>query len=98
MPAALLHVDSRKRITLPPEASIAAGDDLEIEVMPNGCIMLTPIVRVPKAEAIRQAQYQAEICSMLADYLRDDTPLTDMSKPGNLDALRSRVMGNFGKK
>lgn len=88
MPATLLHVDSRKRVTLPPETHVESGEDLELEVLKDGRIILTPIVRIPKHQLWLR---DPEIDKMLMDYLKDDSPRMDMSKPGALEELRIEI-------
>jgi hypothetical protein len=91
MPATLLHVDSRKRVTLPIEAHVNAGEDLELEVSKDGRLILTPIVRVPKSQMWLQ---DPEVDQMLKDYLKDDSPAIDLSKPGALEKLRAEIKRN----
>lgn len=88
MPATLLHVDSRKRVTLPLETKIDSGEDLELEVLEDGRIILTPIVRVPKSQLWL---LDPEIDQMLKEYLKDDSPRIDLSKPGILQAIRAEM-------
>jgi AbrB family looped-hinge helix DNA binding protein len=44
----LLHTDDRRRITIPAEAGIKPGDSVDLEVLPDGRIMLIPMAAVPK--------------------------------------------------
>ena len=44
----LLHVDSRKRITIPKDANIKPGDTLEMEILPDGRLVLMPVATIPK--------------------------------------------------
>jgi len=44
----LLHTDDRRRITIPAEAGIKPGETLDLEVLPDGRIMLIPMANVPK--------------------------------------------------
>lgn len=43
-----LHTDDRRRITIPAEAGIKPGDTVDLEVLPDGRIMLIPMAAVPK--------------------------------------------------
>ena len=88
MPATLLHVDSRKRVTLPLETSIESGEDLELEVLEDGRIVLTPIVRIPKHQLWLLSP---EVDRILKDAAKDPSPLMNMSKPGALGALRAQL-------
>ena len=44
----LLHIDSRKRITIPKEANLNPGDTVELEVLPDGRLVLVPVATIPK--------------------------------------------------
>lgn len=44
----LLHTDERRRLTMPTEAGIKPGDTVDLEVLPDGRIMLIPMAAVPK--------------------------------------------------
>ena len=94
MPATLLHVDSRKRVTLPLETNIGSGEDLELEVLQDGRIVLTPIVRVPKNQLWL---LDPEIDRMLVDYLKDTSPRIDMSAPGILQTIRAEMKNKRNK-
>jgi hypothetical protein len=94
MPATLLHVDSRKRVTLPLEARVDSGEDLELEVLEDGRLVLTPIIRVPKHQLWL---HDPEIDRMLKDYLTDTSPLIDLSQPGNLAAVRAEMKAKRNK-
>jgi hypothetical protein len=43
-----LALDSRRRLTLPAAAHVQPGDFLHLEVLPDGKILLTPVLLVPK--------------------------------------------------
>jgi antitoxin component of MazEF toxin-antitoxin module len=86
MPATLLHVDSRKRVTLPVEAQVHSGEDLELEVMEDGRLVLTPIVRVPRHQLWLMSP---QVERLLQEAAEDDSPLLDLSEPGALAALRA---------
>lgn len=88
MPATLLHVDSRKRVTLPLETRIEAGEDLELEVLENGCLVLTPIVRIPKHQLWLLSP---EVDQILKDAAEDNSPMLHMSEPGAFEALCERL-------
>lgn len=88
MSATLLHVDSRKRVTLPIEACVDAGEDLELEVLEDGRLVLTPIVRVPKHQLWLLSP---EVDRLLKENAADNSPLMNMSKPGAMDSLRAEL-------
>lgn len=39
----LLHVDSRKRITIPNDANLRPGDTVELEILPDGRLVLVTL-------------------------------------------------------
>jgi len=88
MPALLLHVDSRKRVTLPPVSRINSGEDLEMEVLEDGRIVLTPIVRIPRHQLWA---WEPEVDELLKEAANDSSPLMNMAAPGALAALRDRL-------
>jgi hypothetical protein len=88
MPATLLHVDSRKRVTLPIEAQVHSGEDLELEVLEDGRLVLTPIVRVPKHQLWLMSP---QVNRLLKEAAEDDSPMLDMSQPGALAAVRAEM-------
>jgi hypothetical protein len=88
MAGTLLHVDARKRITLPNETHIESGEDLELEVLADGRMILTPIVRIPKHQLWLR---DPEIDRMLHDYLADPAPRIDLSEPGKLESVRAEM-------
>jgi len=44
----LLHVDTKRRITLPPDAGINPGDTIKLEILEDCRIMLIPVKTIPK--------------------------------------------------
>jgi bifunctional DNA-binding transcriptional regulator/antitoxin component of YhaV-PrlF toxin-antitoxin module len=44
----LLKTDERRRITIPPEAGIRPGETVDLEVLPDGRVLLVPMVTIPK--------------------------------------------------
>ena len=44
----LLKTDERRRITIPPEAGIKPGETVDLEVLPDGRVLLVPMVTIPK--------------------------------------------------
>ena len=84
----LLHVDSRSRVTFPKQARVHTGDDLEMEVLEDGRILLTPIVRVPRHQMWACGP---EADRLLAEAARDESPLVSLATPGALEAMRKRL-------
>lgn len=44
----LIQTDTRRRITLPPNAGIKPGDMIDLEVLEDGRVMLIPVETIPK--------------------------------------------------
>jgi hypothetical protein len=44
----LLQTDSRRRITFPPATGLKPGDTVELELLPDGRMIVTPVVTIPK--------------------------------------------------
>jgi len=44
----LLQTDSRRRITLPANTGVKPGDSVELEVLPDGRMLVIPVVMIPK--------------------------------------------------
>ena len=67
----LLHVDSRKRITIPKEANIKPGDAVELEVLPDGRMVLVPVATIPKHQLWA---WTPENRKAVSDSLKDPRP------------------------
>jgi len=44
----LLKTDERRRITIPSEAGVSPGEIVDLEVLPDGRILLVPMATIPK--------------------------------------------------
>lgn len=44
----LVQADARRRITLPPNLNVRAGDALDLQVLEDGRIMLVPVEPIPR--------------------------------------------------
>ena len=89
MSATLLHIDSRKRITLPSNAKVSPGEDLEVEILKDGRMLLTPIVRVPKHQLWAWAP---EVDQLLEEAAADNSPLVRFGSRKELEDLRKRLV------
>lgn len=67
----LLHTDDRRRITIPAEAGIKAGDTVDLEVLSDGRIMLIPMANVPRHQLWA---WTPENQKKVRDSLRDPRP------------------------
>lgn len=64
----LLQTDARRRITLPPTVGIKSGDAIDLKVLDDGRIMLTPVEPVPKHQMWAwTAEAKQSISNSLAD-------------------------------
>ena len=81
-----LSLDARKRITLPPEIGGKPGDLVDLEILEDGCIMLTPIVKIPKHQMWAwDERFERRLAEAVLD--RDKTHKVSVSVPGVMDAL-----------
>ena len=44
----LIQTDARRRITIPPRAGVKPGDTLDLEILPDGRMLLVPVATIPK--------------------------------------------------
>jgi bifunctional DNA-binding transcriptional regulator/antitoxin component of YhaV-PrlF toxin-antitoxin module len=85
--AMILKTDKRRRITIPPEAGIKAGDQLEMEVLPNGCILLVPMLLVPRPQ---DRAWTAKNRKKIAESLADPRPSIVIKDKNDLEELARR--------
>ncbi|HEY3269657.1 MAG TPA: hypothetical protein VGJ89_00445 [Geothrix sp.] len=79
-----LSVDSRKRVTLPNVAGVKTGDDLEIEILEDGRMMLTPVVRIPRHQ---MWAWTERVDRLLAEAALDRSPKVRVTDPGVLEEM-----------
>lgn len=79
-----LTVDARKRVTLPVNASVRPGDDLEIEILEDGRMVLTPIVRIPKHQ---MWAWTERVDRLLVEAASNPRPKVRVTAPGVLEEL-----------
>ena len=64
----LVHTDTRRRITLPPQAGVKPGDALDMEILDDGRIVLIPVETVPRHQLWAwTAESKEAITAALAD-------------------------------
>ena len=79
-----LSLDARKRLTLPPDAGMNPGDLVDIEILDDGRIMLTPIVKVPRHQ---MWAWTEKADRLLAEAASDRSPKLRVSDPGGMAEL-----------
>jgi len=83
----LIQTDARRRITLPPSLGINPGDAIDMEVLPDGRIMLIPVEPVPKHQ---MWAWTTESKETIAASLSDPRPSMAIETPEQADALAKR--------
>lgn len=86
----LLHVDSRKRITIPKEANVKPGDTMELEVLPDGRLVLVPVATIPKHQLWA---WTPENRKAVSESLKDPRPSIVVDTKENAEALAKRWAG-----
>lgn len=86
----LLHVDSRKRITIPNDANLRPGDTVELEILPDGRLVLVPVATIPKHQLWAWA---SENRKAVSDSLRDPRPSIVLESKEDAEALAKRWDG-----
>jgi hypothetical protein len=84
-----LSLDARKRLTLPPDAGMNPGDLMDMEVMDDGRIMLTPIVKVPRHQ---MWAWTEKVDRLLAEAAVDKSPKLRISDPGAMEHM-AKILG-----
>ncbi len=86
----LLHVDSRKRITIPNDANLRPGDTVELEILPDGRLVLVPMATIPKHQLWA---WTPENRKAVSDSLRDSRPSIVVESKEDAEALAKRWDG-----
>ncbi len=86
----LLHVDSRKRITIPNDANLRPGDTVELEILPDGRLVLVPMATIPKHQLWA---WTPENRKAVSDSLRDSPPSIVVESKEDAEALAKRWDG-----
>ena len=80
----LLKTDERRRITIPPEVGISPGETVDLEVLPDGRVLLVPMVTIPKHQLWA---WTPENRKKVADSLADPRPSTVVTTTVDLRKL-----------
>lgn len=83
------QADARRRITLPPSSGIKPGDPMEVDLLPDGRVMITPIVAVPKHQLWA---WKPEVMERVSAALTDPRPGVRIESDADLNAL-ARELG-----
>ena len=83
------QADARRRITLPPSSGIKAGDPMTMELLPNGSILIVPIVAIPKSQLWA---WKPEVLDRVAAAMVDPAPSRQIRSRADLEAL-ARELG-----
>lgn len=86
----LLHVDSRKRITIPNDANLKPGDTVELEILPDGRLVLVPVATIPKHQLWA---WTPENRKAVSDSLRDPRPSIVLESKEEAESLAKRWDG-----
>ena len=81
-----LSLDARKRVTLPSALGMKPGDDVELEVLDDGRIFLTPIVRIPRHQ---MWAWTERVDRLLAEAAADKSPKVRVTTDSGLEDLIS---------
>jgi len=87
-----LSLDARKRVTLPSEVGAKPGDLMDLEVMDDGRIVLTPIVKIPKHQ---MWAWTERFDRKLAEATLNQSHKVRLSDPGVMDDLAKALNINI---
>lgn len=91
--AMLQMADSRRRFVMPKEAAIGPNDPAEVEVLPNGRVLISPVLVIPLHEAwALTAESTAQTDASLRDY-RSGRTLDTAALDGKLAARIGKRSG-----
>jgi bifunctional DNA-binding transcriptional regulator/antitoxin component of YhaV-PrlF toxin-antitoxin module len=80
----LVKTDERRRITIPPEAGISPGETVDLEVLPDGRVLLVPMITIPKHQLWA---WTPENRKKVADSLADPRPSMAVTSAADLERL-----------
>jgi uncharacterized protein YqfB (UPF0267 family) len=83
----ILHTDTRRRITLPPNSGIKPGDAIDLEILEDGRIMLVPIEAVPKHQLWA---WTAESKHAIETSMSDPRPSEVIETPEQVEKVAKR--------
>jgi bifunctional DNA-binding transcriptional regulator/antitoxin component of YhaV-PrlF toxin-antitoxin module len=83
----LVQTDTRRRITLPPNAGVKPGDALNLEILEDGRIVLVPVEPVPRHQLWA---WTAEAKQSIVTSLTDPRPAIVVESPAQASAVADR--------
>jgi bifunctional DNA-binding transcriptional regulator/antitoxin component of YhaV-PrlF toxin-antitoxin module len=83
----LVQADTRRRVTLPPNAGIKPGDALNLEILEDGRIVLVPVEPVPRHQLWA---WTAEAKQAIVASLTDPRPSEVVESPDQASAVADR--------
>jgi len=83
----LVRIDTRRRITLPPNTGIKLGDALNLEVLEDGRIILMPVEPVPRHQLWA---WTAESKKAIVASLADPRPSEVVESPEQASSVAGR--------
>jgi bifunctional DNA-binding transcriptional regulator/antitoxin component of YhaV-PrlF toxin-antitoxin module len=83
----LLQTDTRRRITIPPKSGIKPGDTVELEVLPDGRILLVPMATIPRHQLWAWTRKNRKA---VADSLADPRPSIVVETSNDAESLEKR--------
>lgn len=78
------QADGRRRITLPPGSGIKPGDPMEVDLLEDGRVVITPIFAVPKHQIWA---WNPEVMEKVTKALTDPRSRTKLTSSKDLQAL-----------
>jgi bifunctional DNA-binding transcriptional regulator/antitoxin component of YhaV-PrlF toxin-antitoxin module len=78
----LLQADARRRITIPPNLGVKPGDTLELEMLPDGRLVLVPVEPIPKHQLWA---WEPEARRAVETSLKDERPSIVVETPEGAD-------------
>ncbi|MHB8766039.1 MAG: AbrB/MazE/SpoVT family DNA-binding domain-containing protein [Deferrisomatales bacterium] len=83
----LVQADARRRITIPAAAGVNPGDSLEVEILPDGRMLLVPVVAIPKHQLWA---WSPEVRAAAAESLADPRLSTVIESGDDAEATAGR--------
>jgi hypothetical protein len=83
----LIQTDSRRRITIPPRAGVMPGDTLDLEILPDGRMLLVPVATIPKHQLWA---FSPEIRAIAAESIADSRPSKVIETQEDIDEIAGR--------
>jgi bifunctional DNA-binding transcriptional regulator/antitoxin component of YhaV-PrlF toxin-antitoxin module len=83
----LLRIDAKRRITIPPNAGIKSGDTVELDILPDGRMLLVPMAIIPRHQLCAWSRKNRKA---VADSLSDPRPSLVVETAKDAEQLEKR--------